>query len=590
MNDMPSGLKALYLNLRIKHKMFVLISFVMLMVCLCSLAVMEYVFRVYDKEMYAQSSQSLNVTAYGVENELKKMETLSFRIATDPTIQQNLGRVRAEGTSYDYFRISELLKERMIELGNLDKYVLSMQIIDTRGSEIATGKQVITLSDERIAHIQEETAPALGGNQWIFPTEQDRSLIATRQIRSFANLDLNRLGEIAIRIDLHKLIGDYARGLDTEGSQFFLMHRSGSLLTGTSALPLDQVNEVIESPNGYEIVQSAGKRFFVTYVPSDYAEWTYVIQIPYDTMFKTILNVQKLVLVVFSTLFVVAIIFAVRFARGVTRPIESLNAKMKQVQKGNFDYAEESDGTVYPMDEAGQLHRNFRIMIQRIDELITENYTKQLAMRESEYKALQAQINPHFLYNTLESINWLARMAGQRHISRMVEALAHLLRNAISHKEPVITLREELAIVRHYITIQQIRFEERLCCRVELPEKLEACLVPKMIVQPLVENAIQYGLEQMLGDCIISITVEAVDEHLEIRVEDNGPGMDPAHIEGVLMGEVPTKGSGIGLRNIDERIRHLYGEGCGVTIGKPEQGALIILRMPARWKEEETHV
>src|SRR5690606_4633677 len=180
--------------------------------------------------------------------------------------------------------------------------------------------------------------------------------------------------------------------------------------------------------------------------------------------------------------------------RTITRPIESLNAKMKIVQKGNFDLASVSGDEQFPMDETGQMHRNFRIMISRINDLINENYRKQLAMKESEYKALQAQINPHFLYNTLESINWQAKIGGQKQISQMVEALAYLMRSSINQKEPLVRLAEEKTFILHYITIQKLRFEERLDFRMDIPEDLESCVVPKLVLQPIVENAIQYAL------------------------------------------------------------------------------------------------
>ena len=144
-------------------------------------------------------------------------------------------------------------------------------------------------------------------------------------------------------------------------------------------------------------------------------------------------------------------------SRGGFEPIERLSARMKRVQLGHFDYSEDQGEPALSKDEAGQLQRNFRIMVQRIEELINENYVKQLAIKDTKFKALQAQINPHFLYNTLESINWSAKMNGQQQISQMVESLGSLLRSSISLKQPLIPLSEELDMINHYITIQKIR-------------------------------------------------------------------------------------------------------------------------------------
>lgn len=579
-------LKTLYLNLRIKHKMFVMISFVMLLVCLCTLGLMQYVFRVYNNELYVQSSRSLNLTAYSVENELKKMERLSFRLATDLFIQRNLRKINNEGTSYGLYISSENIKDRMAELIASEKYVLSVQIKPSLGQEIRFGNQTVEIDSDKYEQIEKAAEEGQGGHRWVLPEEQETVLIATRLMRSYENMDLDKLGTLALRIPFEKLLNDYSRGLESQGAQLFLVSYEGPILADELPIPEAMVREAMERESGYKIVGHQGKRYFLTYIPSDYAEWTYVILIPYSNLFQTIVNVQNIVIVVFTVLFAAAILFAVQFAAGMTRPIESLNRKMKQVQKGNFDLAEEEEYAFFPMDEAGQLHRNFRMMLQRIKDLIEENYTKQIAIKESEYKALQAQINPHFLYNTLDSINWHARMAHKPEISRMVESLGHLLRNAINNKKPIIALHEELSIIRHYITIQKLRYEERLECHLWIPPNLEGCLVPRMVIQPLIENSIQYGLERMLGTCVIHVSARANGDVLELTVTDNGPGFDPEQIDGIIRGEVPAKGSGVGLRNIHDRIRLIFGEAYGIEIRSWAEGAEVMLKIPLCWEEE----
>ena len=291
-----------------------------------------------------------------------------------------------------------------------------------------------------------------------------------------------------------------------------------------------------------------------------------MIVIPYDEIFQAIITVKNTVLVVYSLLFVIIVILAMRFARGITTPIESLNAKMKKVQFGNFELEGEPNKDSFPMDEAGQMHRNFRIMIQRIQELITENYKKQLTIKETEFKALQAQINPHFLYNTLESINWMSKMNGQPQVSLMVESLGYLLRNSMSLNEPLIPLKREMEIVNNYIIIQKIRFEDKLEFMSDIPLEMLDVLIPKLSLQPIVENAINYALEQMLGVCKITIRAVHGPHGLALMVEDNGPGMDRKLLDDLKSGIVQPRGSGIGLRNIDERIKLLFGEAYGILI------------------------
>src|SRR5690606_2848016 len=148
---------------------------------------------------------------------------------------------------------------------------------------------------------------------------------------------------------------------------------------------------------------------------------------------------------------------------------------------------ENSAEIILSKDEVGQIQRHFRIMLERINELIQENYIKQLVIKDTQFKALQAQINPHFLYNTLESINWMAKMSKQDRISQMVESLGYLLRLSISEQDSVITLHKELHIVQQYLVIQKLRFEERLDFQLDVPEHLVLCTVPKLSIQPIVE-------------------------------------------------------------------------------------------------------
>jgi two-component system, sensor histidine kinase YesM len=240
-------------------------------------------------------------------------------------------------------------------------------------------------------------------------------------------------------------------------------------------------------------------------------------------------------------------------------------------------------------DEVGKLQQNFQTMIQQIDELINENYSKQLTIKETEFKALQAQINPHFLYNTLESINWLAKGNGQTQISRMVESLGFLLRNSISLKKPLITIEEELTIVKNYVVIQQYRFEERLDFHMEVDEDIVGFYIPKLTLQPLIENAIHYALEPKIDPCRISIYSIVNKETIKLIVEDDGPGMESAFIEKLKKGEVKTRGQGVGLSNIDDRIKLSYGEKYGVSIESGHnKGTKVIIVLP--FDKGEDHV
>lgn len=582
---MFSSFKQFYANLRIKYKLFALISALMLAVSLVSLAVHQYVFDVYEGELYRQAAKSLQLSSSGIESELKKMERLSFRIATDHELQERLNTVATSESDYDrYNAIDKLIKERLPVLGSLEKYVRSLQLYDYWDEEHAAGTNPIRSSPERIQEIVGKAAEYNGGHRWLEPIDTDTSLVLVREIRAIDNSNfLTHLGTIAIRIDTRALMNDFARGLNSSHASFLITEGENLVYPQESELPVHHDELRIPSQQGFMTAELEGNRYFITYMPSQYLNWTYTVLIPYDVIFNAILRVKNTVWIIYAVLLVIAIIAAVRVSRGITRPIESLNTKMKRVQFGNFDMEDVPQDTELYMDEAGQLHRNFRIMVNRIHELIRENYLKQLTIKDSEFRALQAQINPHFLYNTLESINWLAKMEGHQHISRMVESLGFLLRSSFSLKAPLITLLQEIEIVRNYITIQKIRFEERLDFAIDIPQSLMNTEIPKLSLQPLVENSVNYALEQMIDTCVIRIKAESDAHRLLLTVQDNGPGIDPAIMDKLASGKVQARGSGVGLHNIDERIKLLFGAEYGLEIDSQQaEGTRVTLILPLR--------
>ncbi|WP_419873597.1 sensor histidine kinase [Candidatus Pristimantibacillus sp. PTI5] len=584
---MPN-LKALYTNLRIKHKMFVLISVIMLVVAVLAIIIQQYAFDFYDQEIYKQSSKALSLSSISIENELKKMEKLTFMLATDSTIQRYLRSIKSGLSDYDNYVVRLTVKERMVNIGALDKYVLSAQLYDVNDNEYAVGANSITVYQDRLNVYKQATSVNQGGNTWIAPYSNDKSLVAAREVRSFDQLKLDYIGTLALRIDMNKLFRDLAKGLNSNDAQLIIMKNNEAVYPEASAFPIDSL-AALSGNEGYKVIRYEGKQYFVTYIASTYTDWTYYTLIPFDDIFERVVKVKNTIILIFAVLFIVILLIAVGFANGITEPIERLNAKMKRVQLGHFTYIEESNERTLAMDEAGQMHRNFRIMVERINELIHENYVKQLTIRDTEFKALQAQINPHFLYNTLESINWSAKLSNQTHISQMVEALGSLLRTSINLKEPLIPLSKELDIINHYVTIQKYRFEERLDFNVDVPDKLLHCSIPKLSLQPLVENAINYGLEQMIDTCTINIHAYTEDDRLFVAVEDNGPGMEEQFVAQLLSGQVKTKGSGLGLKNIEDRIKLLYGDAYGLQVeSEPNGGTRVMLMLP--YEMRDSHV
>ncbi len=247
-------------------------------------------------------------------------------------------------------------------------------------------------------------------------------------------------------------------------------------------------------------------------------------------------------------------------------------------------------------DEIGQLHRQFDAMADNITTLIQENYVQELLAKDAQLRALETQINPHFLYNVLDSIHWRAHTIGAIKIAEMVEALASLLRVALDRSKKVHTLREELDLVDGYVTIQQFRYEDRMqFVKILRAEHIIGGNIvgagifcphlhagfPKMVIQPLVENAVRHGVEASLEDHnLITLSMEKSGDLLLIRVSNTGSQFEDDLLEKLRTNTIQPGGFGIGLLNIDKRIQFMFGNEYGLTLYNEDNLAVACIRMP----------
>ncbi len=286
--------------------------------------------------------------------------------------------------------------------------------------------------------------------------------------------------------------------------------------------------------------------------------------------------------------FVVTIVLSTLLSRRISKPIKQLRKSVQAVEQGNFDIRAD----IRSSNEIGELGKDFNIMISEIKELLHRVTEQQELKRKSELKALQMQINPHFLYNTLDSVIWMAEGGKQQEVIAMSSALARLFRLSISKGREIIDIASEVQHVANYLTIQKIRYKDKLDYRIAVPPELNAFKTVKIILQPLVENAIYHGIKNKAGTGIITISGLRTAEGIELSVRDDGVGMQPEMLQRVrdqLAGKatveapptLPTH-SGLGVRNVDERIKLYFGAAYGLEYeSEPDRGTLVRVRLPA---------
>lgn len=274
------------------------------------------------------------------------------------------------------------------------------------------------------------------------------------------------------------------------------------------------------------------------------------------------------------------IIFALGtvFSRLFTKKIEELTRNMDQVNHGSREVTVFSDS----QDEVGILVRSFRRMMEEINHLIDEVYVNKIALKEFELKALQAQINPHFLYNTLSAINWMAIRSGQKEISRVTLALSTFYRTALSRGEDMVTVESCIKNIEAYLEIQLVMHDHEFQVEYETDPSIKNEKVPKLLLQPVVENALEHGLDMKEeGEKILRVSILDEGEEFLMEVTDNGPGMEEEKARTL----VTYQAKGYGLKNVNDRIKLLYGQEYGVRIfSHPGEGTRVEIRLPKKQK------
>ena len=246
-------------------------------------------------------------------------------------------------------------------------------------------------------------------------------------------------------------------------------------------------------------------------------------------------------------------------ARLVTKPIHTLSEAMQTVdqQEGNFAAARALLPADPAADEIGTLTREFDSMLGKINTLIHENYEKQILLQETRYKMLQAQINPHFLYNTLGTLNWLVKAGDRENACKMIVSLGDILRAALSPRQNT-TAAADVQLASSYIAIQQLRYKSRAEFTLTVSGELEQWTLPHFTLQPLIENAIHYGVEDSDTVCKIHIAAQAADDALTLIVHNTGTPVEPKRLDEIRAFTIKPQGHGIGLKNIYERLSMLY--------------------------------
>lgn len=348
----------------------------------------------------------------------------------------------------------------------------------------------------------------------------------------------------------------------------------------------DKIDACIRQGNLAEIENlSEGKEVLFQVSQQKYNLDAYSIM-PQETLRQNQEMLTRSLLLIASIITVVVIIVMSYITKTLTKPLEQLGETITKIRSGNTNLRVEYTAD----DEIGKLGKEFNEMLDEIQRLIGIEYESQILLNKAEYKALQAQINPHFLYNTLDTMSSISSIQNCELVSSLCQSLSNIFRYSMDMKHPYSTVVKEINHLKNYIFVMNVRMREEVKYSFHIDEEVLQDSVPRISLQPLVENALNHGLKNKHGDKLIEVTATGKDGMLELSVRDNGVGMDSEMINCKLREnnkDTVEAGNSIGIYNINARMKMLYGEEYGVTVESViGEGTTVTLRIP-RVKVEE---
>lgn len=569
-------------NLPLKYKLIFITLLVSLVISWESITGLQHVINNSNKLIYEQTANSMGYLSKEIANALDTAEGISLSISVNQTLQKNIYILN----NSSYLNIRSAAQKEILKViyTNFNADVIATSVLPEASDRIVWGQNSSPESPEIIAAAKKLAREKNGSPGWLSSGRKDGSILCVRQIKRIKALSLEPLGIVMIRVNLNRIVREAARRVMGTPSYTINIHDGNVLL-----YPSELVESIAVFPpplenetNTYSIQKFADNRYFVTRIPivTSSVNWSLTLGVPYDDLFYSVKEAKTTYIIRIITALILTVFLSGLLFREITVQFNYLLEKMRRVRSGNLE--------PYPFpkknqqDELGQLNQYFDQMTADFKKVIDDNYVKELLLTQTQLKSLEQQINPHFLYNSLDTIHWFANRSGEKNISVIVQALGNLLRSSLSDKQDLIPLEEEIKVLENYLLIQKIRFPDTLSVSLEIPEETLAFLIPKMSIQPLVENAVIYGLDENIDGCRIIIRAELRQDFLHVEVENNGSEIKEDILELLKEQKVAAKRNGVGLTNIDSRIKLLFDASYGLQFKNGKNSVTVFFDIPAR--------
>lgn len=551
-------IKEFFLNLSLVKKMFILFAIAGL-IPLCISFIISYI-EIYELSANTQSymlNHGYSQIRSALSNQLRRISRISITIAGNQNINRSLMTIKNSDDFYERLTAFQSMNENLNELYNSEEYDNIMYFVN---SDLNIGEDKLQLFRSSYTSEGEEIKSKLDANGdkplWMFFKDNSTYRLGSylslgRYVMDFSNYN-NYIGILMINIDLNKIKDNFI--LTTPDELVYLRANTGEFITSNN----DKVYEEMHITQS--IMKQMGSNFSEimlnnkaymgcrSIIPDTNLELVSII--PKNSFNKSLFFSGKKMIPLYIFICFSMLMIIYTLAKSISKRILLLSKKMKGVQKGNFEKLEIKE----QKDEVGNLITNYNYMINEIDSLLAKEFELGQEKKGAELKALQSQINPHFLYNTLDMISWMAQKNENENIKSTVQALSKYYRLILNKGKDIITIGDEIELCKAYIAIQQKRFNDRINFEIDVEDEIKSYLIPKITLQPLIENAIIHGIsESQSGRGTIIISGWEDKEYLILSVTDDGVGMDTD--KGI---EKKHSGSGYGISNIEMRLTMFY--------------------------------
>lgn len=589
------GIRNIYNNLLLRNKMAIIFSLLITsMLIIQGNTFYSYSVRTVKSKIMSQASQTVGQISLNIDTYFEFINTLAMNIATMDTISEAVKNYDVNNPKWiDYNGyIKNTLAQYPLTIQYVEDAIMVKdgRSISDKSSSVRNDfnfdEQPWFVTDNSMKLKVSFSEPHL--NDYYYNHSNEKYVIsAIVPVRNWQESSKTRYGTLIFDIGIEKISNIFNQMNIRNSQSIYIIDSKGRIIANTNSnlintsLQLPFLNEILRHEKGSFVKKTDEADLLVNYSTSPITGWKTLILTDMTELKQVSDRMGLLTAIIVVAGILIAIYFSAFVSTKITKSISRLKNKMYEVSIGHYHVKVPVESN----DEVGVLSKYFNSMVEELKKLIDENYIVRIKQKEAEIHALQAQIQPHFLNNTLQLIHSMAVLGRNQEIEKTIEMLSSLLDYVLFENEDFVSIKEEVRYLECYLQIQY-GSNKRLDYRIHLDETLENHVMPKLLLQPLVENALIHGLSGRTSACVVEIDIGLENAFVSFRVRDNGKGMSPKELEHVyeMMKKEDIHVKSIGLRNVYERIKlKYYEEGTLEIQTKEGVGTSILIQIPEKY-------